>query len=166
MAVGALALGSLVTPTTAYAAPPHEEVTPVADGSRLELVCRETRRLLEGQQDRLTFANDIANKTQTWIDELKGQGKDTAALESALAAYRTAIASAQSQHDSAQNTFNTQAGFDGNCKLTDRDLARTTLRTVGDGLRAAHRTIADGGRTFRRAVQEWRKANRPATATP
>jgi hypothetical protein len=159
--------GIAFAPAPAYAATSADEGTPgpFADGSGLEFICREQRRMLEGQQDRLNLANDIAAKSQTWINEQKSKGKDVSALEAALSAYKSAIASAQAKHDQAQSTFNTQAGFDGNCKLTDRDQARTTLRTVGDALREAHRLIADANREFRRAVQDWRRANRPATPT-
>ncbi|HLF01336.1 MAG TPA: hypothetical protein VI547_05135 [Anaerolineales bacterium] len=174
LAVCALALGSLfIAPvSSAYAAPAAEEGTPgpFADGSRLELACREVERRIEGQQDRLNFAKDMAAKTESWIKELKTQGKDVSALESALAAYQAALATAQSQHDEAANIMDTQAGFDGNCKVTDREQAADTLRDAGDALRTAHRTLADAGRTLRRAIHEWRKANRPdkptATATP
>lgn len=151
----------------AYAAAPADDGTPgpFADGSRLELACREQRRALEGQQDRLDFAEDVADKSQTWIDEQKAKGKDVTALETALAAYKSGIASAQARHDAAQAAFDAHAGFDGDCKMTDRDQAKTTLRTVGDALREAHRLLADAGRAFHRAVQDWRKANRPATPT-
>ncbi len=170
VAVCSLAFAGIAfAPAPAYAATSADEGTPVpgpfADGSGLEFICREQRRVLEGQQDRLNLANDIAAKSQTWINEQKSKGKDVSALEAALSAYKSAIASAQAKHDQAQSTFNTQAGFDGNCKLTDRDQAKITLRTVGDALREAHRLIADANREFRRAVQDWRRANRPATPT-
>jgi hypothetical protein len=166
--VCSLALAGLAfAPAPAYAAGPADEGTPgpFADGSRLELACRQQRRTLEGQQDRLNFAEDLAEKSKTWIDEQKAKGKDVTALETALAAYKAGIASAQAKHDEAQSAFDAQAGFDGDCKLTDREQAKTTLRTVGDALREAHRLLADAERAFRRAVQDWRKANRPTTTT-
>jgi hypothetical protein len=165
LTVSAFVIGSFFATGTAYAAPASDDSTPPPfwDGSRLELACRQTGRVLEGQQDRLEYAKDVADKSQKWIDYLKSEGKDTASLESALSAYNTLIATAQSQHDGAQNTFNTQTGFDGHCQLTDREQAALTLRTVGDGLREAHRALTDAARTFRRAVQDWRKANRPTT---
>lgn len=162
--VSAFALGAfLASPTAALAAPAADEGTPgpFADGARFELACRERGRMLEGQQDRINYAKDVAAKAQTWIDDLKGEGKDTSALETALAAFNTALANAQTEHDKGQAAYNTQAGFDGNCKLTDRDAARTTLQTVNDALRYAHRYLADGTIAFRRAVADWRRANRP-----
>lgn len=172
-AIAALALGGLFVPAAALAAGPADDPTPTpkgpfANGEALTYACKQEKLLLEGQQNRLDFASQVATDTQSWIDYLKGKGKDTTGLETALAAYKTAISTAQGQHDSAQSTYTAQAGFDGNCKPTDKTTARTTLQTVRDGLRTAHQTISNGGIAFREAVRAWRQANRGAapTATP
>ena len=166
VAVCALVMG-LFSPGLAYAASKADEGTPTPPlaGARLEFMCREERRLLDGQQDRLNLAGDVGTNAKTWIDEQKAKGKDVSSLESALATYTASLASAQAKHDAAQSTFDSHAGFDGNCKMTDRDQARTTLRSVSDSLREAHRLLADAGRLFHRTVQDWRRANRPARAT-
>jgi hypothetical protein len=168
VAVWAMVLAGVFVPSaTAQAAPATDDGTPgpFADGSRLEFGCRQANRVLEGQQDRLDLANHTAEQAQTWIDELKAKGKDTSALEAALSAFESAIASAQARHDEAQGIMDTHAGFDGDCKLTDREQARNTLRSVHDALREAHRLLSDAAREFRRAVRDWRQANR-GTATP
>ena len=169
VAVCGLMLAGLFVPTsTVQAAPTADDGTPTgpfADGSRLEFGCRQVNRILEGQQDRINLANHVAEQAQTWIDELKGRGKDTSALEAALSAFKSGIKSAQAKHNDAQGIMDTHAGFDGDCKLTDREQAKTTLQTAGDALREAHRLIADAGREFRRAVRAWRGANRPAVST-
>jgi len=166
VAAGALVIGGLFVPA-AYAAAPHDDPTPTSplNGAGLEYMCRQEGLLLQGQQNRLDFSNEVAGDAQTYIDELNGKGKDTSGLVTALAAYKTAIATAQGQHDTAQRTYTTQAGFDGSCKVTDRAQARTTLQTVRDNLRIAHRTISDGTLAFRLAVREWRRANHVAAAT-
>ena len=139
---------------------------PFGDGSGLEFACRQMERMLAGQQDRLTFSQEIADKTQLWIDRLKSEGKDTAGLEAALAAFNTALDTAQTQHDEAQSAFDTHAGFNGNsCQVSDREQARETLREARAALREAQRTLRDASDEFRRAVKEWRQANRPAALT-
>ncbi len=162
--------GLFFSPATAHAAPApmaqEGAPGPGRDGVGLELICREQKRLLEGQQDRLNFANDIAAQAETWINEQKGKGKDVSTLETALANYKSGIASAQAKHDEAQSIIDAHASFDADCKMTDRDQAKTTLRSTRDALREAHRLLADAGREFRRAVRDWRQANRPANATP
>jgi hypothetical protein len=160
----AFALGAfLLSPTAAQAAPALQEGTPLpfADGSRLELACRERGRMLEGQQDRIDYAKRVAAKAQEWIDYLKGEGKDTAPLETALASFNTSLGNAQAKHDEGQAAYDTQAGFDGNCKLVDREQAKITLQTINDALRQAHRYLVDATIAFHRAVQAWRIANRP-----
>lgn len=162
--VGAFALGAfLLSPASVQAAPVAQEGTPppFADGSRLELACRERGRMLEGQQDRIDYAKSVAAKSQEWIDYLKGRGKDTTPLETALASFNTSLNNAQAKHDEGQAAYNTQAGFDGNCKLVDREQAKATLQTINDALRMAHRYLVDATITFHRAVQDWRIANRP-----
>lgn len=163
---GMVFAGAFVPASTAYAAPAADDGTPgpFADGSRLEFRCRETNRVLEGQQDRINLANHAAEQAQIWIDELKAKGKDVSALESALPAFKSGIASAQAGYDEAQSIMDTHAGFDSDCKLTDREQAKTTLQAAYDALREAHRLLADAGREFRRAVRDWRQANRPANA--
>ncbi len=162
--VGALAFGGLfLAPSAAYAQ--DATPTPRFTGERLEFLCRQVGRMLEGQQDRLNLANSLASHAETWIADLKAKGKDVAALETALAAYRSGLAAAQAKHDEAQSAYKAQAGFSGNCKLTDREQAKEMLKSVGDAMREAHRALKDAGRAFHRAVQEWRKANRSTRAT-
>src|SRR5258706_5891879 len=125
VAVGALAIGGLFVPA-AYAAAPNDDPTPTPNGplngAGLEYVCRQENLLLEAQQNRLDFSNQIAGQAQTYIDELNGKGKDTSGLVTALAAYKTAISTAQGQHDTAQSTYTAPAGFDGNCRRRARPL--------------------------------------------
>ncbi|MBM4425429.1 MAG: hypothetical protein FJ030_18965 [Chloroflexi bacterium] len=61
-----LALGGLLlAPPAARADEGTPTPGPFADGTRLEYLCREQGRALEGQQDRLNVANDLADKTET-----------------------------------------------------------------------------------------------------
>ncbi len=172
VATSALALGLLFVPAVAQAAAPGDDPAPTPgalSGAALEYGCNQEKLALEAQQNRLDFSNEVAGQAQTWIDQLKSQGKDTSSLETALATFKTAITTAQGQHDTAQNAFNTQAGFDGNCKVTDREQARATVRTVREDARIAHVTIASASLDFRIAVRQWRQTNRPLvspTATP
>lgn len=171
VAVGALAIASVFAPA-AYAATPADDPAPTAtgplNGAGLEYACRQEGLFLQAQQNRIDFSNEVVTSAQTWIDQLKSQGKDTTPLDNALAAFKTAIATTQTQHNTAQSTYAAHAGFDGNCTVTDRAQAHTTDQTVRDNLRIAHRTIADGTMAFRLAVREWRRANHgpAATATP
>ncbi len=170
MAAGALALTAVFAPA-AYAASPADDPTPTgpANGIGLTYACQQEKLALEAQQNRIDFSNQVVTNAQNWINALKANGKDTSSLETALAAFTTAIGTTQTQHNTAQSVYDAHAGLDGNCAVTDRAQARITLETVRDDLRIAHRTISDGALAFRLAVREWRRANRlgvGATATP
>lgn len=169
MAAGALALTAVFAPA-AYAASPADDPTPTGplNGAGLTYACQQEKLFLEAQQNRIDFSGQVATQAQTWIDTLKSNGKDTSALETALAAFNTGVATTQTQHNTAQGVYDAKAGFDGSCNVTDRTQARTTVETVRDDLRIAHRTISDASLAFRLAVREWRRANHlgAATATP
>jgi hypothetical protein len=110
-------------------------------------------------RQRIDFAEQVTAEARNWIARLEGQGKDTAALEAALAEYETQIDAAQSSWNTANGILATAAGFDAAGEVTDPDAARQTLQDAGDAMRQTHRLLADAGRAFRRAVQEFRRLN-------
>jgi ABC-type transporter Mla subunit MlaD len=167
---GILALGaalSVAAPT--YAA---EGTPPATAGEReyrrLERLYERLQRGLEAQAGHLDRADEIAGKVQEFIDKAKGEGKDTSALEAALASATAKVADAQAKHDSAAATLAAHAGFDDDGQVTDAATARQTLESAGRNLRDAHRLLTDARIELRRAIQDFRQANRPArpTATP
>jgi len=151
--------------TTAYAAPPAQTPEPPGEFRQLALeyaLLRE-QHALEGLALRIDFANEVADKTQNWIDLLQGQGKDTAALEAALAKYEAGIDAAQASWDTADSILSNPAGFDAEGHVTDVDQARETLRQGADALRKTNRLLVDAGIAFRRAVKDFRWANAGST---
>jgi hypothetical protein len=121
---------------------------------RIQLAAQE-------QQLRITFANQVADSVQAWITTLKSSGKDTSTLETALADFKSKVASAQTAHNQATSVLSTHAGFDGSGKVTDAELARKTLQDARDDLRTAHQSLQDGTIELRRAVRDFRQKNRP-----
>ena len=108
---------------------------------------------LSGQSNTLTDANTIAVNAQNWINTLKGQGKDTAALEAALAAFNGQVVSAQTTHDTASGVLSAHAGYDGSGQVTDRAQAATTLRQAYQSLQQAHLTLVSAAVNLRLAVR-------------
>jgi len=162
--VVALALaGVAFSPAAAaYAAPPAQ--TPEPPGARrailaLEQLLKREQHILEGLALRIDFGHEIAGEVQNWIDFLQGQGKDTSALETALANYQAGLDAAQGSWNTANGLLSNPAGFDAEGHVTDVDQARETLRQGGDALRQTHRLLVDAGIAFRRAVQDFRRAN-------
>jgi hypothetical protein len=162
----ALAFGFAFVPAPAVYA---DEGTPPAPGrqhARLERCLRLEQEWLARQQDRLDHTDEVAARVQEFIDQAQAEGKDTSALEAALAAFQSQVATAQSQHDAAADILSEHAGYDDDGKVTDPELARETCRSAGQALRDARRTLNQAGHDLRRAIRDWRRANRPAPSRP
>lgn len=104
---------------------------------------------------RIGFANQAADLTQQWIDNLKAEGKDTSSLEAALQTFRTSLATTQTYADQAGSILATHAGFDDEGNVLDREQARTTLREVRQQIRDGNHTLADATRTFHTTVKDY-----------
>jgi hypothetical protein len=119
------------------------------------------------QDARLKRADEYALKIDGMIAKLKAKGKDTAALEQSVAAFRAGIAQARAEWQAASDTLAAHAGFDVAGKVSNADQARATLKSAHEHMESAH-TIARGAyRTLHEAIVAYRKANRgvkePAT---
>lgn len=144
------------------------EGTPTPNGERrtqrLERLYQRALHWLDGQADNLSLAGEVAARIQEFIDKARGEGKDTSALEAALASFNAKVAEAQGKHDEAATILNTHTGFDADGKVTDPQQAQETLVAAGRALRGAHRLLVDARIELRRAIHDFRQANRPAPA--
>lgn len=150
------------------AAPAYaQEPTPPAPNAerqnpRLERLLQRELEWLEGQANHLAKASEAATTTQTFLEKAQGEGKDTTALEAALAAFQAEVAEAQAAHAEAQALLDAKAGFDADGQVTDPQLARQTVADAGQALREGHFILRQAERDLRQAVREFRRANRPA----
>ena len=157
-AVAALALLAGFTFAPAGIAYADDGTAAGPEGKPLEKMFKYEQQWLVKQQERLSKAGEFAAKVQTFIDELKAKGKDTAALEAALAAYNQQIATAQGQHDTAANILGTHAGFDADGHVTDRAQAKQTVKDARQALADAHKTLQQAGQDLRAALKAYRDA--------
>jgi len=162
----ALAAGLALVPAYAASDAASSAVTGPAAGTppptlnqALTNIYQREQTWLSIQSNTLTDANTIAVNAQNWINTLKGQGKDTSALSTALAAFNAQVAAAQTGHDTASNILSGHAGFDNNGQVTDRGQAITTLRTAFQSLQSAHLTLLSVAVNLRLAVRNWINAN-------
>jgi chromosome segregation ATPase len=135
---------------------------PVADKANAALSRRykEEQQRLKLQDARLNRAAEYAAKVDSIIAKLKAKGKDTAALEQAVAAFRAGIAQARAEWQAASDTLSTHSGFDADGKVSDADQARATLKSAHEHMQSAH-TIARGAyKSLHEAIVAYRKANR------
>jgi hypothetical protein len=164
LVVCALAVGSLwvgdAAPAYADTGTPPAPATPRAPNAgaitRLQAAYAQEQKALGQQADNLSKANDAAAKAQAWIDTAKAKGVDTSAVEAALAAFKDAIAKAQSAHDTAAGILSTHAGFDGSGKVTDVDQARQTVTGAHQALSDARGALAGAAKNFQAALKDAR----------
>ncbi|MCL5959687.1 MAG: hypothetical protein M1358_10315, partial [Chloroflexi bacterium] len=109
---------------------------------------------------------ELAAKVQSYIDNQKAKGKDTSSLETALANFKAAVATAQSDYDTAKSTLDARAGFDANGEVTDIAQARSTVQTAGKAERQFHQTMRKATVDLRKALRQYRQANRPEAEGP
>ena len=174
----AAAAGGLVTATalplsgaTAYASSPAVDPAPQARAQRvnqtdrLERLLKREQTVLQNEAKRLQQAATVETKLQDRINDLKGKGKDTSALEKALADFKAAIATAQSDYDTAKTTLDAHAGFGSNGEVLDIKQARQTILAAGKAERQFHQTVRKAARELRREVRQYRLSERPNPAT-
>ncbi len=149
--------GGAMPTSIAYAATPQ----PQRDYIGLEYALKREQLRLTGQQDRLDLARQGTDDVQSLIDELNGQGKDTAKIQAALDTFKTQIEAAQAAHDEASQILDAKAGFDVNGKVTDAEQARETLQSARQALEEARKILQQASQDFRQAMREFRQDNRP-----
>jgi len=159
--VAALAMlaGFVFAPTSTAYADDGMAIAP-GDGKRLEAAFKAEQKWLSIQQEHLNKAGEFADKVQTFIDEQKAKGKDTSALEAALAAFNQQVAAAQGEHDNAASILSAHAGFDENGQVTNREAARETVKSAHEALANARKTLWQAERDLRKALKDWRQANK------
>ncbi len=154
----AVLLLGVTTPALAQGNPAR----PTPSGVNLELFYARELLAADRQGEALRRAGEAMTRVEELIARLQGEGFDTADLETALAAYHSGIAAAQSAHDEAASILNTHAGFDANGKVTDFAQALDTVRTAGQSLREAHLKLRTANLDLRQALRAWYEAHQPA----
>lgn len=162
MLVALVALAA--TAGSALAAPPAPK-DPAANNARLAQAFRHQQQRLAGQAERLKRADEFAGKVEALIAKAKGNGKDTAKLEQALATFRAALGEARAEWQAAADVLKTHAGFGDDGKVTDAEAARATVKAAHDHMQAAHDKAKGGFKALREALKAFRQANR-AQQTP
>jgi hypothetical protein len=126
----------------------------------LSRMYKAEQQRLKLQDARLARVTDYTTKIDSLIAKLKAKGKDTAALEQAVAAFRTGIAQARAEWQAASATLATHTGFDNNGKVTNADQARATLKDARGHMEQAHRIAGGAYQKLHAAIVAYRKAHR------
>jgi hypothetical protein len=145
---------------TASAAPGTQDDRPNKGNAALSRMYRVERQRLRLQDARLNRAKEHAAKIDAMIAKLKAKGKDTAALEQAVAAFRAGIDKARAEWQAASDVLTAHAGFDADGKVTNADQARATLKDAHGHMEQAHAIARDAYKSLHTAVLAYRKAHR------
>ena len=86
------------------------------------------------------------------IAHAKAEGKNTAALEQALAAYHEKLVAAGAFLQTAAAALKTHAGFDNAGKVTNLDQARATLKAAGSAIEQSYRTAQSAEELLNKAL--------------
>jgi hypothetical protein len=115
---------------------------------------------LETQQNNLNTAQKAADVAAEFIQDEKAAGRDTSALETALANLRAKLDEAQTAHDQAAQILKDKAGFDADGNVTDPDQARETLQSARQSMQKAADALRDGRQAFQKAMRDYRQSKR------
>jgi hypothetical protein len=135
-------------------------------GPNLAQAYKREQRAAKVQARNLDKATKAEDRAQTLIDKAKENGKDVSALESALAAFKSAVAEAKGSNSQAAQILATHAGFDGAGKVTDPTAALKTIEDAGKALKDGRTGVKEAGSALQDAAKAWREANPRPTKTP
>jgi len=137
----------------------------------LAMMLERLVKAVEWQANYLEVAETLAVRTQEWIDDQAGKGKDTAELQASLDTFKDGLKDALEHHEKAATILQEHEGFDDDGAVTDRMKAYNTImkaaRALGDAQRALWRGMIElRGATgdWRRLHQSWRERNRTSDA--
>jgi hypothetical protein len=125
--------------TTATPAPGAVQQQP--NLARLEKLYQAELKQLDRQTKMLTTVNNGITRFENFITNQKENGKDPQKLVDLLAKFRTELSKAQAAHDKAAGVLTAHAGFDASGKITDAQLAKTTLKDGEVSLNQARRGL-------------------------
>jgi len=147
----------------AQAPTPPTQKDPLAQeariNARLEKAFAALQKMVEKQAQHLERAEAFVGKAEGWISKAKANGKDTAALEAAVTAFKSKEAEAKKLNGTAANIVKTHAGFDANGKVVNRDQARQTLQDGNQPLKEARGVFGEALKNLHETFKAWREAN-------
>jgi hypothetical protein len=158
-----LALGVLAV-TSVFAQgenPPRGGVTV----EKLEQIWARELSMYEKLGKAFSDTDSHVAKFQEMIDRASANGKDVTALQAALDAYESALNNARPTYNSLASIINAHSGFDANGKVTDEELAKATVREVGETMKEIKSAMGGTFKALRDAAKAFRDANRPQRET-
>lgn len=161
--VAALSVAALPA-TSVYASGLNDDTAPPErtnemNGERLEKKWARQQKNYERIGKFFDRAETLTGRIQTLIEKANEKGLDTAAVQAALDAFNEALRDAHPIYESAKGIINSHQGFDDEGKVTDREKAIETVKSLGEKLREIRETTVPSGKALREAIKAFREAN-------
>ena len=153
--------GSVAAATPTPQPPKDPQVQAARINARLERAFKALQKIVEQQARHMKRADALIGKAEVLITRAKANGKDTAALEAAVAAYKTKEIEFKKLNSAAADILKTHAGFDANGKVVNRDLAKQTLQDGHEQVKDARGLFSDALKKLHETFKAWREANPP-----
>ncbi len=116
---------------------------------------------LERQGEQMERAREALAKAKALAAAAEEEGKDTAALDAAVAAFELNIGLAQSAHDNAAAILEEHDGLDDEGNVVDQKAALATLKQARRAMLEAHHLTLRAVQALRKDVRGWRGQGRP-----
>jgi len=135
--------------------PPEGQVS----NERLERVWARQLRLYEKIGNGFDKSDAFVERVQTLIDKAGANGKDVAAVQAALDAFEKALKDAHPIYANGKGIVNSHQGFDNDGKVTDPEIAKETVKAMGDKLKEIKDAMGGTGKALHEAIKAFREAN-------
>jgi hypothetical protein len=165
MAFNLIPAGSVFASYSADDTTPPQS-TPQSEKKPLDQVFQAEQKAHDHQGELLTKAATASSKISELIARAKGNGKDTTALEKALADFNTKIGEIRLAYDQTGKLIKDHQGFDAAGNVTDQVQALKTVEAVHKGNQDVRQSLIAAVKDLRTAGQEYRKANPRPTLKP
>jgi hypothetical protein len=172
--IAALAL-ALLPLTSAFAAGSNAPSTPPAPGTpkdpavanaRLEFAFARQQYAVQRIGLAIDNSDALFARIQMLIDKARGNGKDTAAVQTAFDAYKIAFEKGKPIYSQAKPIVTAHDGFDANGKVIDTEKAKATVKSLGNFLKQYRDTVGDARKALHEAIKAFRAANPRSTPIP
>lgn len=160
LAVLTAALVFAVFPVTSAFA--QDENPPKLTNEKMEELWARQLKVYEKIGKMFDGNNERLIKLQEMINKAKANGKDTAAVQTALNNFTAALKKAKPIYESVKGIINSHQGFDANGKVTDTEKAKSTLKDMRAKMQEFKSALGGTGKALGEAVKTFRAANKPA----
>jgi hypothetical protein len=137
-----------------------------AEKKPLDQVFKLEQKAHDHQGDMITKAVSASSKMSELIARAKSNGKDTTALEKALADFNAKIGEIRLAFDRTGKLIKDHQGFDASGTVTDREQAVKTVDAVHKGNQEVRQSLAEAVKNLKGVGEEYRKANPRPTHIP